>query len=92
MAKRQVVHDMTEDPRYTTKYSKTTETKVIGNLDRNDMSYVPATTVKNGKTLSLANVDWQVTGTALVGESLVPSQFQAVATYSATSSYKAATG
>ncbi len=82
----------TEAAGYTTKYSKVTETKVIGNLDRNDMSYVPATTVKNGKTLSLANVDWQVTGTALVGEALVPSQYQAVATYSASSSYKAATG
>lgn len=82
----------TEVAGYTTKYSKTTETKVIGNLDRNDMSYIPATTVKNGKTLSLANVDWQVTGTALVGESLVPSQYQAVATYSASSSYQAATG
>ena len=73
-------------------YSKTTETKVIGNLDRNDMSYVPATTVKNGKTLTLANVEWQVTGTALVGEALVPAQYQAVATYSASSSYQAATG
>ena len=77
---------------YTTKYSTVTDTKVIGNLDRNDMSYVPATTVKNGRTLSLANVEWQVTGTALVGESLVPSQYQAVATYSASSSYNAATG
>lgn len=77
---------------YTTKYSTVTETKVIGNLDRNDMSYVPATTVKNGKTLSLANVEWQVTGTALVGEALVPSLYQAVATYSASSSYNAATG
>lgn len=82
----------TEASSYTTKYSKTTETKVIGNLDRNDMSYVPATTVKNGRTLTLANVDWQVTGTALVGEALVPSQYQAVATYSASNSYKAATG
>lgn len=62
----------TEASGYTTKYSKTTETKVIGNLDRNDMSYVPATTVKNGKTLTLANVEWQVTGTALVGEALAP--------------------
>ena len=82
----------TEASGYTTKYSKTTETKVIGNLDRNDMSYVPATTVKNGKTLTLANVEWQVTGTALVGEALVPAQYQAVATYSASSSYQAATG
>lgn len=56
------------------------------------MSYVPATTVKNGKTLTLANVEWQVTGTALVGEALVPAQYQAVATYSASSSYQAATG
>ena len=82
----------TEASGYTTKYGKTTETKVIGNLDRNDMSYVPATTIKNGKTLSLANVEWQVTGTALVGESLVPAQYQAVATYSASGSYQAATG
>ena len=81
----------TEASSYTTKYSKITETKVIDNLDRNDMSYVPTTTVKNGKTLSLANVEWQVTGTALVGETLVPAQYQAVATYSASSRYQAAT-
>lgn len=77
---------------YTTRYGSVTETKVIGNLDRNDMSYVPATTVKNGRTLTLASVDWQVTGTALVGEALVPSQYQAVATYSASTSWQAATG
>jgi hypothetical protein len=82
----------TEAAGYTTKSNKVTETKVIGNLDRNDMSYVPATTTKDGRTLSLANVEWQVTGTALVGESLVPSQYQAVATYSASSSYQVATG
>ena len=69
-----------------------TETKTIGQLDRNDMSYVPATTIKNGRTLSLANVEWQVTGTDLVGETLMPSSYQAVATYSAKASYNAATG
>ena len=77
---------------YTTKYSTITDTKVIGNLDRNDMSYVPATTTKNGKTLSLVDVEWQVTGTDLVGEALVPSRYQAVATDSASSSYSVATG
>lgn len=82
----------TEAAGYTTKSSKVTETKVISNLDRNDLSYVPTTTVKNGRTLSLAHVDWQVTGTALVGEALVPAQYQAVATYSASSSYQVATG
>lgn len=56
------------------------------------MSYVPATTTKNGTTLSLVDVEWQVTGTDLVGEALVPSRYQAVATYSASSSYSVATG
>lgn len=56
------------------------------------MSYVPSTTVKNGRTLNLVNVEWQVTGTDLVGEALVPSSYQAVATYSAKATYQAATG
>lgn len=68
------------------------EVKTIGQLDRNDMSYVPSTTVKNGRTLNLVNVEWQVTGTDLVGEALVPSSYQAVATYSAKATYQAATG
>ena len=82
----------TEAAGYTTKYGSVTETKVIAGLDRNDMSYVPATTVKDGRTLSLSNVEWEVTATALVGEVLVPSQYQAVATYSASTSWQAATG
>ncbi len=69
-----------------------TEVKTIGPLDRNDMSYVPMTTVKNGRTLSLAGVDWQVIGTDLVGETLTPSSYQAVATYSGKASYSYATG
>ena len=56
------------------------------------MSYVPSTTVKNGRTLSLAGVEWQVTGTDLVGETLSPSSWQAVATYTASTSWQAATG
>ena len=77
---------------YTTKYGTVSETKVISNLDRNDMSYVPATTVKNGVTLNLSNVDWQVIGTELVGDALTPSSYQAVATYTGKSYYSAATG
>lgn len=83
---------LTEAAGYTTKSSSLTETKTIGKLDRNDMSYVPATTVKNGVTLKLADVEWQVTGTDLVGEVLIPSSFQAIATYTGKSYYKAATG
>ena len=82
----------TEASGYATKSYTVSETKTIGQLDRNDMSYVPPTTVKNGRTLSLANVEWQVTGTDLVGETLMPSSYQVVATYSAKASYQAATG
>ncbi len=82
----------TEASGYVPKSYTVSEVKTIGQLDRNDMSYVPATTVKNGRTLNLANVEWQVTGTDLVGETLVPSSYQAVATYSAKASYQAATG
>ncbi len=82
----------TEASGYETRTSTVTATKTIGPVDRNDMSYVPATTVKNGVTLNLSGVDWQVTGTDLVGDDLAPASYQAVATYSGKSSYKAATG
>ena len=56
------------------------------------MSYVPATTIKDGVTLNLSNVDWQVIGTDLVGDTLSPASYQAVATYSGKSYHKVATG
>ena len=77
---------------YTTGSSTVTATKTIGPLDRNDMSYVPATTTKNGVTLNLSNVDWQIIGTDLVGDALAPASYQAVATYSGKSYHKVATG
>ncbi len=77
---------------YTTGSSTVTATKTIGPLDRNDMSYVPATTVKNGVTLNLASVDWQVIGADLVGDVMAPCSYQAVATYTGKSYYSAATG
>lgn len=82
----------TEAAGYATKSGKVTATKTIGPLDRNDMSYVPATTVKNGRTLNLVNVEWQVIGTDLVGDTLSPASYQAVATYSASTSSQIATG
>lgn len=77
---------------YTTGSSTVTATKTIGPLDRNDMSYVPATTVKNGVTLNLSSVEWQVIGTDLTGDMLAPCSYQAVATYTGKSYYSAATG
>ena len=77
---------------YTSQARNVSVTKTIGPLDRNDMSYVPATTVKDGVTLSLSGVDWQVIGTDLVGDALAPASYQAVATYSGKSYHRVATG
>lgn len=82
----------TEAAGYTSRSYTVTETKEIGNLDSNDMAYVPATTVKNGVTIPLSSVDWQVQGTALVDNILTPSSYKAVATYSGKAYYNAATG
>lgn len=82
----------TEAAGYTSQARTVTATKTIGPLDRNDMSYVPATTVKDGVTLNLSNVDWQVIGTDLVGDTLSPASYQAVATYSGKSYSSVATG
>ena len=82
----------TQPAGYTSASRTITATSTIGPLDRNDMSYIPATTVQDGVTLSLSNVDWQVTGTDLVGDALAPASYQAVATYSGRTSYRLATG
>ena len=82
----------TEASGYTSQARNVTATKTIGPLDRNDMSYVPATTVKDGVTLNLSGVDWQIIGTDLVGDALAPASYQAVATYSGKSYHKVATG
>ena len=82
----------TEASGYTTKSRTVSTTKTIGPVDRNDMSYVPATAVKDGVTLNLTGVDWQIIGTDVVGSSLAPTTYQAVASYSGKSYYKAATG
>lgn len=82
----------TEAAGYARQSYTVSSTKEIANFASNDLSYVPATTVKDGVTLNLAGVDWQVQGTALVDDVLVPAQYKAVATYSAKASYSAATG
>ena len=82
----------TEAAGYTTKSYTTTETKQIGGLERNDPSYVPATTVKNGQTLSLSNISWSVEGTSLADGALIPTSYMATATYTGRGSSKVATG
>lgn len=50
------------------------------------------TTVKDGITIPLNSVDWQVQSTVLVGDVLVPATYKAVAYYSGRAYYSAATG
>ena len=64
---------LTEPSGYTSQSRTITDTKTIGPLDRNDMSYVPSTSVKDGVTLKLSNVDWQIIGTDVAGDSQIRS-------------------
>lgn len=82
----------TEAAGYTIKYYTITDTKQFTGLDRNDPSYVPTTTVKNGSTLKLSDISWTVTGTGLADDTLVPTSYTATATYTATGSRSVATG
>ena len=61
--------------------SRTREHK---NLMFNDPSFVPQSITEDGVTLTLTNIDWVVTGTALAGDALVPTEYKAVALYSGT--------
>jgi len=83
---------VTEATGYNTRSYTVTDTKVIDNLDRNDPSYIPQTTVKNGQTLTLSNIEWSVQGSSLADDSLVPTLFMATATYSGNGSSRVAEG
>jgi hypothetical protein len=83
----------TEAAGYTTKSHTVSETKTIEGLDRNDPGYVPKSTVKNGRTLTLSNIEWSVAGTGLAADgALFPSAYTAIATYTAGASVSVATG
>lgn len=42
------------------------DTREYPNLDRNDTAYIPKAVEKNGVSLTLAGIDWQAMGTALL--------------------------
>lgn len=82
----------TEAAGYTTRYYTVTDTQHFTGLERNDPSGIPATTVKNGVTLSLSGITWSAGGAGVSGETLLPVSYTATATYTGTGSRKAATG
>ena len=82
----------TEAAGYETSSYPVSATREFDGLDSNDPSYLPSTTSKDGVTLTLQSVDWQVEASDLVEDMLVPSSYRAVATYSGTGYRKTPTG
>ena len=82
----------TEAAGYSSKSYTVTATKNFTGLDRNDVSYIDKTVIKDGRTLTLANVSWSVESTTLVDDVLLPATYSAVATYSGSASATVATG
>ena len=82
----------TEAAGYETQSYAVSATREFTDLDSNDMSYIPPTVDKDGVTLSLQSVDWQIQESELVEDMLIPSSYKAVASYAGTGYRKAATG
>lgn len=75
---------------YTTKTSNLSATRTYPNLSDADLSLVPKTVQDGGKTLTLANVNWS-SAHQTEGEEVV-TRYTATATYTGSSTSKAATG
>lgn len=57
------------------------ETINYNNLEKNDLDFIPKQTVKNGLTLDLLNVEWQVESTKMIGEYEVANTYTAKCYY-----------
>lgn len=68
------------------------DTMTIMGLSNNDPSNIPKTTVKDGVTLNLQNVDWSAQESAAVDFETVTTKYKAVAYYSGSYSKKVPTG
>lgn len=77
---------------YTTNTSTVSTVKDYPGLMYADPSYVPQTATKDGYTLPLTDVQWVVMGTGLAGDTLVPTEYKATATYSKAVTSKVAAG
>ena len=82
----------TEAAGYTTSSRTISTTQTYPVMMYQDPSTIPQTAVKDGITLPLTGVSWIITGTSLAGDSLVPTEYTATATYSKRLSSQVATG
>lgn len=69
-----------------------TDTREYPNLTNTDTSQIPKTIQKNGKTLSLASVDWKSANVENIDYMNVPNVYTAVVTYSAAATGSSVTG
>ena len=67
-------------------------TRTYPNLSDADISLIPKTTEDSGRTLTLADVDWQEAATDYTDGYDLPMSYTAVATYTGTATGKYATG
>ena len=77
---------------YEAKSYTITDTREYSSMLMNDPSGIPQSTTKSGVTLKLKDISWVVTETALAGDSLVPVEYKAVASYSGSYSKEVPTG
>ena len=82
----------TEVAGYTTRNYTVSTVKEYSGLMYADPSFVSQTAVKDGYTLPLTDINWVVMGTGLAGDSLVPTEYKATATYAKTFSSQVPTG
>lgn len=80
-----------EDGHSSYKYTVNDTREYVG-LDRNDAAYIPQTVQKNGITLELQSVDWQVVGSTPVDGGYVPNRYNAVASYAGKATGSKVTG
>ncbi len=78
----------TEVATYKTQNTTLSTVKEYTELMATDNSYIPQTAEKDGQILQLTDVNWAVMGTELSGDTLVPTEYKATATYSKTISDK----
>lgn len=67
-------------------------TREYPNLSNNDTSLVPKTVEDNGRTFTLAGIDWRAGNTATVDYDALPEYYTAVASYTATATSTKITG
>ncbi len=78
----------TKPATYKTQNTTLSTVKEYTELMAADHSYIPQTAEKDEQTLQLTDVNWAVMETGLSGDTLVPTEYKATATYSKTISNK----